>query len=344
MIKDNKDLFDIFVAKQEYGGERDEHGRFLYRFSNYKNVLRPVCSEYLIKKGFHIDWPDGHKFAACLTHDVDSIYPSWKYTLFTATKFSLNLRFNEGLERLVSKLEKSKLSNPYWNFKKILKLEERYGAKSSFYFKTTSRDPIGWTYKIEDLKDDLRYIADMSWEIGLHGGYYSYNDPEELKKEKESLEKVLGKKVIGIRMHYLRFKVPDTWRLLADLDFKYDTTFGYPDMVGYRNGMCHPFEPYDLETEKEIDILEIPLTVMDGTLFGSMRLHPGFAWRIVKKLIEVTERNRGVITILWHNNIFDKIFWGKWAEFYEQILKYLKERNAWMTSAEDIYKFWISCR
>ena len=82
--------------------------------------------------------------------------------------------------------------------------------------------------------------------------------------------------------------------------------------------------------------------MMDGTLFGNMHLHPSEAWRIVKKLIEVTERNKGVITILWHNNVFDEIFWGKWARFYEHILRYLNERNAWMSSAEDIYKFWIS--
>jgi len=40
-------------------------------------------------------------------------------------------------------------------------------------------------------------------------------------------KKVLGKKAIGYRNHFLKFKVPDTWTLLEKAGFKYDTTFGY---------------------------------------------------------------------------------------------------------------------
>jgi hypothetical protein len=50
----SESLFDIFVAKQEYSGIKDEHGCFLYRFYNYKDVLRPIVSEYLVSKGFHV--------------------------------------------------------------------------------------------------------------------------------------------------------------------------------------------------------------------------------------------------------------------------------------------------
>jgi len=329
-------LFDIFVNREEYRAKKDKLGRFLYQFSSNKDVLRPVVSNYLVDKGFlSVKWPKGHTFAACLTHDVDILYPSWKYALFIASKLCLNLKPKEGLGRIINKVKKNQLLNPYCNFKDILKLEKRYGAKSSFYFLSESKE-LGY------ITEELGYITDMGWEIGLHGGYHSYNNPEKLKKEKARLEKILGKRVCGIRMHFLRFQVPDTWKLLADLGFKYDTTFGYPDMVGFRNGMCHPFKPHDLETEEEIDILEIPLIVMDATLHNSMHLHPSEAWRIVKKLIDVTEKSHGVITILWHNNVFDEILWGKWTNLYEQILKHLYKENAWMTSAEDIYEFWTT--
>ena len=333
----NKDLFDIFVAKQEYDGRKDRYGRFLYQFSNNKDVLRPVVSDYLINNGFDVEWPENHRFAACLTHDVDSIYPSWKYAFFTTAKFALKLRPQESLGRLIGKIRKDNSQNPYWNFKEILELEARYGGKSSFYFKATSTDLVGWIYDIENLTDEFGNIIDMGGEVGLHGGYFSYNNPKELKKEKERLEKALGKKVIGIRMHYLRFDVPGTWRLLADLGFKYDTTFGYPDMPGFRNGMAHPFKPYDLYLEEEIGILEIPLIVWDGSLF---KMPIDEAWAVIKGLIEVTEKNKGVITIIWHNNTFDEIFCGRWAKLYEKILQFLKGKKAWMTSGEQIYDYW----
>ena len=335
----DKNLFDIFVTKQEYKERKDKYGRFLYAFSNNKDVLKPVVSEYLVENGFlKIEWPENHRFAACLTHDIDSVYPTWKYTIFTTSKFALNLKPKESLRRLWSKIRKDDSQNPYWNFEKILKIEEEYGAKSSFYFKATSRDPVGWIYNVDTLKDELSTITDMGGEVGLHGGYYSYNDPKELKNEKERLEKTLGKEVIGIRMHYLRFDVPYTWRLLSNLGFKYDTTFGYPDMPGFRNGMAHPFRPYDIEMKKEIDILEIPLIIMDVSIF---KMPIEEAWVVTKKLIETTEKNFGAITILWHNTTFDEIFWNKWAKFYEKILQFLKEKKAWITSGEEVYNYWV---
>jgi hypothetical protein len=55
----------------------------------------------------------------------------------------------------------------------------------------------------------------------------------------------------------------------------YDTTFGYNDLVGFRNGMCYPFRPYNLNTASEVNILEIPLALMDGTLFDVIRSYDG---------------------------------------------------------------------
>ncbi len=336
LLKD-KNIFDIFVAKQEYQGKKDQYGRFLFQFSDNKDISKPIVSEYLINHGFFVEWPENCSFAACLTHDVDSVCPSWKYTLLTAARLAWELRPEEGLGRVTSRVRKDNSQNPYCNFRKILELEKRYGGISSFYFKATSEDIAGWTYDIESLANELGQVIDMGGEVGLHGGYYSYNNPEELKKEKNRLEKSLGKKPIGIRMHYLRFDVPDTWKILADLGFKYDTTFGYPDMPGFRNGMCHPFKPYDLYAKKEVDIVEIPLTIMDGSLFG---MPIDKAWAAIKGLIETTHKNNGVITILWHNITFDEIFSGGWAKLYEKILLLLKEKKAWMTSAESIYKHW----
>ena len=88
----NSSLFDTFAAKEEYDGKRDQYGRFLYEFSSNKSVQNPIVSNYLLEAGLlDLDWPENHKFAACLTHDVDIIYPSWKYTFFTTAKFASKL-------------------------------------------------------------------------------------------------------------------------------------------------------------------------------------------------------------------------------------------------------------
>jgi hypothetical protein len=115
---------------------------------------------------------------------------------------------------------------------------------------------------------------------------------------------------------------------LADLGFKYDATFGYPDMAGFRNGVCHPFKPYDILAKNEINILEIPLVIMDGTLF---KVPFDDAWDIIKQLVDVTAEYKGVIAILWHTSTFDETYYGAWKKLYEKILKLLLQKNAWMT-------------
>ncbi|MDY0278836.1 MAG: hypothetical protein RBQ97_12210, partial [Acholeplasma sp.] len=101
------------------------------------------------------------------------------------------------------------------------------------------------------------------------------------------LEKVLGEKVTGYRSHYLKFQVPETWEILAQAGFSYDSTLGYTDCVGFRNGMCHPYHPVNLNTGNEIDIIELPLHVKDMSLFQQyMRLDFDGAWTIVKGMID----------------------------------------------------------
>jgi peptidoglycan/xylan/chitin deacetylase (PgdA/CDA1 family) len=230
-----------------------------------------------------------------------------------------------------------KKRHPYWNFHKIMELEEKYDATSSFYFLAHEPEEQDYRYSLETIKDDIRYIDARGWEVGLHGSHESYNNYDDLLKRKEKLESILGKPVIGYRNHYLRFKTPDTWELLSKAGFKYDTTFGYNDCAGFRNGMCHPFKPFNLNTGKEIGIIEIPLTIMDGTLLGDyMRLDFEAAWNLVEELIDKVEQCRGVITILWHNHYMQ----GEKLNFYERILKYCYEKDAWMTSGRQIYEWY----
>jgi len=213
-------------------------------------------------------------------------------------------------------------------------LEEKYGARSSFYFLALAPGDQDYAYDVRDLEGEIGAIADAGWEVGLHGGHRAYCDPQALAAEKQRLEEVLGRPVIGYRNHFLRFRVPETWGHLSRAGFRYDTTFGYADCAGFRNGMCHPFKPYDLKAGCEIDILEIPLTIMDGTLDRYMRLDAGKAWEVTRRLIDATERCHGVITILWHNTYME----GERLKFYEKILRYCEEKGAWMASGEEIWE------
>ena len=220
-----------------------------------------------------------------------------------------------------------------------MELEKKYNAKSTFYFWTASSDPRRFRYHIEDIAGEIKTIAENGWEVGLHGGFYSYNDLEAVKREKSRLENALGREVIGYRNHYLRFQTPETWNILEKCGFQYDTTYGYTNAVGFRNGMCHPFRPYHPFRREWMDIYELPLNVMECAMYDYSK--PRDAWKLIQPLLEKAETNQGVLTVLWHNNVFSCPFREHWGELYERILQYGREKNAWMTSGEELWRWWV---
>lgn len=334
LLQQNKELYNLYTRKEEYDPIiLDKHQRFLRCLSRY-NILEPDVSKFFIQNGLKVEYPEGKKFAVCLMHDIDIVNYSKIDVMYKIYKSLRQMQFKHALLPPFYRLNKT--LNPLWNFEKTMVMEEKYGAKSSFYFMALDKNSDDCNYNIDDLKLELRSIIEKGFEVGLHGGYYSYNNLNEIRNEKNRLEKVLGKRVIGYRNHVLRFKVPDTWKLLRKAGFKYDSTLGYADCVGFRNGMCHPFKPFNLNTNSEIDILEIPLNIMDVTLFDYMKLDLNGAWKITKLLIDIVEKYNGIITILWHNTYMDDTY----MKFYEKILKYCHDKNAWMPSGNDIFR-WI---
>jgi peptidoglycan/xylan/chitin deacetylase (PgdA/CDA1 family) len=334
-LKTNQKMWDIFTRKEEYYSQiHDRYDRFSYYSSEYRNIFEPCVSEYLIEHGFRAEYPENKPFAVCLTHDVDVLYKTKRLKISEAWGQLRNARFSKCISS-IKETRSKKL--PWWNFSDIMALENQYDAKSSFYFMVQDQYTEDYNYEIEDCEAVISELSDNGWEIGLHGGYFAYTDPVIMRKQKTQLEKVLNKNIVGYRNHYLQFKIPDTWEHLHSAGFQYDATFGYADCIGFRNGMCHPFKPYNLTTQSEIDILEIPLNIMDDTLNSYMKFDLATSWEMTKQLIDTVEQYHGVITLLWHNHILI----GEQRKFYEKILKYCAEKNAWMTTGKEITR-WVN--
>jgi len=340
-IKEKPDLWDLFTKSEEYNPKKlDEHGRFSYESSRHKDALFPKVSEFLINKGLKVQYPDEKRFAVVLTHDVDDIYVKNRHVFLSLLNFPKNRDPSNIIDLIKGKIDRSK--TPYINFRKIIEIEKKYNTKSSFYFLATTQDIFGEKYYLEEIKEEIDYIINENCEIGLHTGYYSFDKLDEVRKEKKKIESIIGTKLAGVRNHVLRFKTPDSWELLAKAGFKYDTSFGYHDIVGFRNGMCHPFQPFNLNSGKKIDIMEIPLNIQDMTFLMHMKTNIKDCWKYIKDLIDTTERFNGVLTILWHNWTYSLpasyggIFTKEWTKLYEKILDYSSKKNAWLTTAKEI--------
>ena len=335
LLQKDQTLWDLFTRKEEYNSSiRDIHGRYTHSASSNRNIFEPHTSKYLVEHGYHVEYPEDKPFAVCLTHDIDNIYTPLLKKIDSAKRHLQNGSL-EGFTKSIFQVRSKKL--PLGNFNGIIELEKQFDAKSSFYFMAENLGDEDYEYQIEDFESELGNIIDQGCEVGLHGGHTSYCNLEELIFKKERLEKVLHKNAIGYRNHYLKFKVPETWEYLHGAGFLYDTTFGYADHIGFRNGMCHPYKPFNLKKGKPIEILEIPLILMDRTLKSYMNLDPGKAWEATTKIIDTVERYNGVMTLLWHNT---DIFRDQ-NKFYKRILHYCAKKNAWMTNGEEIFN-WVN--
>lgn len=343
LLEGNRLLWELFIKRYEYDSLKPEACTLDNNKNKYSEIMIPEISKYMVEqKHINVVYPKNKKFVLCLTHDVDDVYPPLSHRLLSSVYCLKQADFNTLYEQW-SWILKGKDSSPYLNFKKIIELEKDYNARSSFYFLASDRDPRRYRYDIGYLEGDLKFIIDSGWDIGLHGGYYTYNDLNSIKEQKNKLEKLISKEVIGYRNHYLRFKVPETWELLKKAGFKYDTTYGYNNMPGFRNGVCHPFRPYNLYKNKDIDIIEIPLNIMVCALYKHAKSGEK-AWVIAKSLIDTVEKYSGVLTINWHNDDLFSPFRKDWTVLYKMILEYCRQKNAWMTSCEDLWRWWTNGR
>ena len=181
-------------------------------------------------------------------------------------------------------------------------------------------------------RECLEALRGGGFEIGLHAGYRTLGDSGRLAEEKGRLAGILGHGRFGGRQHYLRFRVPDTWRDWESVGLTYDSTLTFFDHEGFRCGTCHPYRPFDLERNRELGLWEIPLIVMDGTLRDYRRLSPAAAATHALALAKRCEAVGGTFALLWHNSSLEGS-WRAWSEVYEGLVAWLADHAGGLGSS-----------
>ena len=331
VIRRDPGLWSLFTREEEYHpGMLDEYGRFPYCMSRDRDVLVPRVSNILNEHGFSMEYPDGHQFALCVTHDIDHVFTSVTTKCLSVARSVKRGDLSGAIQSLSLMGSRKK---PLCNFNEIIALEEEYGGKSTFFFLAEDPGERAYSYDVEDIAEEIGLIIDQGWEVGLHGGFTTYRAEEEMRAKKRRLERVTACPVLGFRNHFLCFHVPDTWEMLARAGFTYDSTLGYGDCAGFRNGMCYPFVPFNLNTGAPVGIIEIPLILMDCVMDSThMRLDCASRWRLTRQLIDSVARVHGVFTIIWHNTSME----GDDLRLYRKILDYCREKDALITSCAEI--------
>ena len=312
--------------------DRDEHGRFPGRASvaHKQGFLdRPIVDEYalILQEWLQVllpGWsPSPQRFRVNLTHDIDYLWSvSWRTLAGDIVKRRDLSQGWKTLRTLLSWEMDPYLAGCYW----LADVSERHNFCSAFYFKTADSGPYDSGHNVEDgaVRACVDELLARGHEIGFHPGYSTFDNFANFQKEKAKFDEIFGVEDYGGRQHYLRFSVPETWRMWERAGLKYDSTLGFPDFPGFRCGTCHPYQPFDVIENRQLDIVEVPLIAMDVTLRNYLSLTPQQGKDILLDLAASCQRVGGVFTMLWHNSsIFGP--WRAWSKMYADVVQELGE-------------------
>jgi hypothetical protein len=265
-------------------------------------------------------WPGAAPYAACLTHDVDNISRPMGHIISVRDRFSSS-------DFLLARLG---LRSLYNNLSYLSSIEDKRGLRSSLYLLSSN-------YDLSRISGALRRLQAKGWDIGLHGDFGTHDSAEKMAASVAKFRSGTGLDPRGLREHYLQFDYSVSWGIMDGQGFDYDSTVGNRDHLGFRIGLCTPFHPPG-EDWKPMRILEIPLVLMDTTLWGYLKRSEEEGFQDFLGLKDKVARVEGLFTILWHQEALRM----RGGRIYPSLLDALLGDGCFIGSGGAIASWWTA--
>ena len=349
---------------QEYVIEqRDIHARFSF-YNSLQHTLKvatmPVVDAYREKLSRSLKkcgktvrprkW-GGAQWALCPTIDVDYIVKWRKGMIFRETieYLFLNYRsesFGSRINRFGEFLRDFlRRGDVYQHAMERIHETISPNGTATFFFKAAARGPrdVHYSLKHPFLQLFVEKLKKSNFEIGLHPSFHAHNHPEYLTAERDAITNLSGYKPTSIRQHFLRYEAPTTPRLQQQLGFKIDSTLGFAEHEGFRNGTCLPFLRFDNHANKATSVWEMPLIMMESALFSRRKLNLNEALNQAIRIIRQCRRFGGVAVFLWHTVLWDEMDHPGWGEHFTKTYEHAIENNAQIASLSTALNSWLGC-
>ena len=316
---------------------------YIYPFLNsYVDFfIQALKSSGLISEVFQnrSPWPNGAKYAIGLSHDIDIFKRKLFGSLAILAKSVYSDKIPGGVKGSLTGLADSVKTtlpgktNPYRMTDKWLETD---GHTTFFVYSGNRKSSLDPTYKPVDVYKVLGDYKNRPYEIGLHNGIGTWSNKSELESYKNRLSEIFNTEIHGLRPHYLDCSYPGYWDNAKS--FAYSSSVGSDSIPGFTCGINFPFFGFDFETGDAIDILEIPIGIMDGALFSlSDKM---IRERTIDHILKSCLINHGLLVLDWHNRTMYEPDFPGWLETYISILEKAKSAGAYIAPLNEINRRW----
>lgn len=256
-------------------------------------------------------WPDGCRWAAAITHDLD-IVDLWP--VFTGLRLAELARKGQ-IGRAARVLGAAALTlgrNPVQRgVQELLAAEHARNIVSTWFvlcgsptFRTMRAGDLTYRPEGRGARAAVRALREHGCEINLHGSFETSERHAHFVDQRQRLARLSESPVLGVRQHFLRMRPGQTMRGMTDAGFQYDSTWGFPDRNGFRLGVGDVIPTWDGAGDRALDLQEAPVVWMDRALSKYAGVEDPEAWITEGVALAETCRDvNGLWVGVWHPNL-----------------------------------------
>ncbi len=330
--------FDVFAAAfylvsryEEYlPHTTDPHGRYLalQSLAFQKGFLQIPLVDYWIERiGKLISdtypalkvRPRSYRFVASI--DIDHPFAfRHKPLIFTLGRF-IKTGLKGNFQAINNQLQAlcGKKQDPFDTFDVHLQLQEKYGFETRYFILTANYGGFDKNRSVGNkyFKNLVPWL-DQHAVVGIHPSYTSNSKPTLVAREIERLEKMVKRPISHSRQHFLKLRIPETYRTLIAQGILHEYTMGYAEQPGFRASISTPFRFFDLENNVETPLTVHPFAFMEETFSKYLKIPPEASWDSIESLIAVIKKANGTFIPLWHNDTFHQ---EEWFPVYQKMIE-----------------------
>lgn len=335
--------FDVFAASfylitryEEYlPHSLDMYGRYAHENSiAYKNqfLKQPLVNLWLqeVKEILQVKFP-AVKFAVkpfrfLPTYDIDIAW-TYKEKGFVRNagglvKSIINGNMDEAKERI--RVLRQKQKDPFDVYDSLDHLHEQYSL-SPVYFFLVAQQAKGYDKNISSTSPAFQQLIkrhSKKYEVGIHPSWQSGDDETTLGHEKQILEQITNTPVCKSRQHYIRMKLPDTYRQLLTAGITEDHSMGYGSINGFRASYTLPFKWFDLESNEATGLTIVPFCYMEANSLFEQQYTPEQALKELEEYYAIVKQVSGLLVTIFHNHLItEQPQQLAWRKMYQRFLQ-----------------------